>query len=63
MSNEKKVSDEKVLREKEDALYEVGKEKMKSAVLYGLLDGTICSSREQAITANSEMIRDLSNGH
>ena len=48
---------------RENLLWKQAKEVLRLGVLYGLLDGTICTSREQAVIANQELQRDYANGH
>ena len=42
----------------EDLLWKQSKEIRRLGRVYGLLDGTICTSREHAIAANQELTRE-----
>ena len=61
MSAAKKLSTEK--DQKEDMLWKEAKEVMRLGRVYGLLDGTVCSTRDQASVANQELSKEYSNGH
>ena len=59
MKNSKKEK----LTEKEVNMFKEAKEVMRLGVLYGLLDGTVCTSRDQAITTNYDIQQNYSYGH
>jgi hypothetical protein len=61
MSAAKKLSDKK--EQQENMLWEQSKEVLRLGRLYGLLDGTICTSKEQAVASNQELVKDYGNGH
>ena len=56
----KKLNKERKQTSEKDVLWEQGKEAMRLGRLYGLIDGTVCTSREQAITANHELTSNYS---
>jgi len=59
MKNSKKTK----LTEKELNMFKEAKKVLHLGVLYGLLDGTLCSSRDQAITTNNDIRQNYSYGH
>ena len=46
--------------ERENLLWKQSKEILRLGELYGLLDGTVCTSREEAVLANNDFVEEFS---